>query len=50
MVFEEPKVEVVKIDLEDAITTSGGSMETCNGTDAPSNSCKARDVWFADNR
>ncbi len=43
MVFEEPKVEVVKIDLEDTIVTSGdsGATETCNGTGAPSNNCSS---------
>ena len=41
MVFEEPKVEVVKIDLEDTIVTSGGSEETCAGPDAPANNCSS---------
>ena len=41
MMFEEPKVELVKIDLNDVITTSQGtgSEETCNGPDAAMNNC-----------
>jgi len=53
MIFEEPKVEFVPIEMEAAITTSTKcsptvawynddgtpSMETCDGPDAPMNNC-----------
>ena len=47
MMFEEPKVEVVEIELDDVVTASGGgSVETCNGSDAPMNTCPDEDSWF----
>lgn len=39
MVLEQPKVEFVRINQTDVIATSSGSLETCDGTDAPSNNC-----------
>ena len=50
MVFEEPKVEMVKIELDDVIATSGGagSQETCVGPDAAMNNCSkmVADGWM----
>lgn len=39
MIFQEPKVEFVEIDLESVIVTSTASGENCLGTDAPANNC-----------
>lgn len=50
MKFQEPKAEFVPIDLTNAITTvlspgcdevtsKRGSVETCTGSDSPSNNC-----------
>lgn len=41
MVFEEPKVEMVKIEMDDVLTTSPGegSEEICVGAQAPMNNC-----------
>ena len=39
MIFQEPKVEFVEIDLESVIVTSTASGENCIGDDAQSNNC-----------
>jgi hypothetical protein len=54
MVFEEPKVEFVKIDRTLVIATSAcdedgissGNVETCDGNGAPSNNCPQEDVNY----
>ena len=48
MMFEEPKVELVKIDVKDVIATSAGSLETCSGPDAPQNQECNDEVWTFD--
>lgn len=60
MVFGKPEVEFVNLEAS-VITYSsndcpnppsdlrGGSSETCTGYDAPSNSCKYNNEWWADN-
>ena len=46
-VFEEPKMELVEINPDDnVIAGSGGSIETCVGPDAPSNSCSKNGVFM----
>ncbi len=41
MEFEKPNVEFVELDPNEDITTASGSpsLETCDGPDAPSNTC-----------
>lgn len=42
----EPKIEFISINQLDIIVTSGGSIETCNGPDAPMNNCTAPDGFM----
>ena len=43
MVFEKPNVEFVELDPnEDIATASSPSIETCDGPDAPSNTCRVQ--------
>ena len=44
MKFEKPNINFINIDFNDVISTSGynggsGSIEICNGPDAPMNNC-----------
>lgn len=47
MIFEEPKAEFVSIDLVNITTASSGSIETCDGPDAPMNRCsdEGSNMW-----
>jgi len=51
MVFQEPKIEFVPIDLTiDATTTSQqAGVETCTGPEAPSNVCYNNTYWLDEN-
>lgn len=52
MVFKEPKVEFVTVDLNiDVITSSPGGQagyETCTGPTAPSNQCPSYNTYWID--
>lgn len=46
MEMTEPKIEFISFDQEDIIITSGGSIETCNGTNAPMNTCSTEGAFM----
>lgn len=49
MLFQEPKIEFVQVDLTiDATETSTPSYETCTGPDAPSNLCNYNNTYWLD--
>ena len=50
MVFEEPKVEFVPIDLTIDASSSGSQagLETCTGPLAPSNVCSYNNTFWLD--
>ena len=51
MVFQEPKVEFISVDLTiDASSSSNdpGGVETCTGPLAPSNRCDYKNTYWLD--
>lgn len=57
MIFEEPRVEFIALDMSDIVTvgscneettSTSGSTEDCNGCDAYSNNCEAYNLTIMD--
>lgn len=48
MVFQEPKIEFIPINLRISADSSQAGIETCTGPEAPSHKCPEYNVMWLD--